>query len=108
MLDEQAEALEDAIAAAGDKIKPEHSAIVALCRLLAGQMDRAVADSEDGPSSRLSAAYLSALINLNRVIAAGEKGAARAPGKLAQLRAIQGGAGSPGGRRTSARRKAGA
>lgn len=58
-----------------------HAALLELCRSLADQVDAA---GPDGPSSRLAAAYLSALKDLTRAL-----NSERAPiqrGKLAELR----------------------
>lgn len=65
------EAVEATITAAGTIMDGRHTALIQLVRTLAGQMDAAGAD----PSTRLSAAYLSTLKDLGRVMAV------RAPGK---------------------------
>ena len=71
-------------------IDSRHSALVELRRSPAAQMDAAELEAEGGPSTRLSAAYLSALKDLGRVLAVG--GAEKRPGgKLAQLRSVDGG-----------------
>lgn len=72
------EALEETLASV--HLGPQHAALAELCRTLAAQMDAA----GDEPSTRLTAAYLSALKDVARVKA---KGAVEKKGKLAQLRA---------------------
>lgn len=62
------DALERTLAHGGLTNNDQHAALVALCRTLAGQMDDAGAEA----STRLTAAYLSALKDLGRV-ARGEK-----------------------------------
>ncbi|MDQ0633346.1 hypothetical protein QFZ40_001255 [Arthrobacter pascens] len=59
------DAVEATITAAGSILNGRHTALVELVRTLAGQMDAAGAD----PSTRLSAAYLSTLKDLGRVMA---------------------------------------
>jgi len=59
------EAVETTITAAKNVLDGRHSALLELVRTLARQMDVAGAD----PSTRLSAAYLSALKDLGRVVA---------------------------------------
>ena len=76
------EALEEALEESGLRSRREHAALVALCRTLAVQMDDAAA----GPSTRLTAAYLSALKDVRRAIT--ELPPVRtAPNRLDQLRA---------------------
>lgn len=75
---------------------PKHAALIALCRLLADQIDGSGSEA----TNRLTAAYLSALKDVERVMAgrtpgtqggsSDEKGAG-AGGKLGQLQAIAGG-----------------
>ncbi len=62
---------------------PAHAPLIELCRTLAAQLDAAGAE----PSTRLTAAYLSALKDLRRAIA--DVPAERPPGKLAELREIR-------------------
>ena len=102
-MDTQRESLERSIAAGAGVLTDKHAALLALCRELAGQMDEAA--YEAGPSTRLSAAYLSALKDLGRALAAKEE--KRDGGKLAQLRGLDGGypAAAP---RPARRRRAGA
>lgn len=59
------DAVEATITAAGSILNGRHTALLELVRTLAGQMDAAGAD----PSTRLSAAYLSTLKDLGRVMA---------------------------------------
>lgn len=100
--DGQRKALERTIAAGAAVLTDRHAALLALCRELAGQMDDTASDT--GPSTRLIAAYLSALKDLGRALAVPvEK--ERVGGKLSQLRATQGGA-SPTTVRSRATRKA--
>ena len=61
----------------------EHGPLLELCRTLAGQMDAAGSE----PSTRLTAAYLSALKDLRR--ASAEMPPRREPGKLAELRELR-------------------
>lgn len=91
-MDAQREALERTIAAGANVLTDRHAALLALCRELAGQMD---GDSPDSvPSTRLIAAYLSALKDLGRALNGKEEG--RTSGKLSELRGIRGdAAGSP-------------
>lgn len=93
------DALERTIVGGADVLADDqHAALVALCRSLADQMDDA--EPNGGPSTRLVAAYLSALKDVWRVLA--EKRAGVEPsGTLAVLRA-----GLPGKGRTSGRRPA--
>lgn len=65
----------------------EDAALLALCRLLADQMDDAVQDSDEGPSTRLSAAYLSALKDLQRALSR-EVEQRNKGSRLAHLRAV--------------------
>jgi hypothetical protein len=76
-------ALESAFEGAGLKLKATDKPLMELCRTLATQMDEAGSE----PSTRLTAAYLSALKDLRRAVA---ESAARAtkPGKLAELRVL--------------------
>ena len=60
-------ALEAAIKAAGTGIPAAYLPLLELCRALSRQMDAA---SLEGPSSRLSAAYLSALKDLSKILVA--------------------------------------
>ena len=60
-------ALEAAIKGAGTGIPAAYLPLLELCRALARQMDTA---SVEGPSSRLSAAYLSALKDLSKILVA--------------------------------------
>lgn len=59
------QALNDAVTPVGDHLRPHHWPVVELARTLASQMDAAGAD----PSTRLSAAYLSALKDFQRIMA---------------------------------------
>ncbi|MGO2780646.1 hypothetical protein [Glutamicibacter arilaitensis] len=65
----------------------EDAALLALCRILADQMDNEAADNDEGPSTRLSAAYLSALKDLQRALGR-EKEKSQKGSKLAHLRAV--------------------
>lgn len=104
-MDVQREALERTIAAGAGTLTDKHAALLALCRELAGQMDDAGTDG--GPSTRLIAAYLSALKDLGRALAVPvEK--ERVGGKLSQLRGIQGGAATTPRRPRATRKAAGA
>lgn len=85
IMGKQQEALERTIAAGANLISEKHAALLALCRELAGQMDEA--SSVSGPSTRLSAAYLSALKDLGRVLNVKEGG--WTSGKLSELRSVQ-------------------
>jgi hypothetical protein len=98
----QREALERTIRAGGEVLNDRHSALVALSRELARQMDDT--GLAGGPSTRLSAACLSALKDLGRVLGATAV-KERSGGKLSQLRALQSGkesmkAGKSASRRT--------
>lgn len=64
MSDIHSQAVEDAISAAGDLLKPVHGPLLGLVRALAEQMD---ATGPEGPGSRLSASYLSALKDFGKV-----------------------------------------
>ena len=77
-------AIEEALTDLGLAAMPAHRPLVELCRTLAQQMDAAGTE----PSTRLTAAYLSALKDVRR--AAGEMPPKREPGKLAELRAVRG------------------
>lgn len=90
-MDSQSEALERSIKAGAGVLTAKHAALLELCRTLARQVDDA---GPDGPSTRLAAAYLSALKDLGRVLATSEQPVAG--GKLSQLRAISGGATTSG------------
>lgn len=75
--------------------EPKHAALVALCRLLSDQIDGSGAEA----TNRLTAAYLSALKDVERVMAGrtpGTQGGGPAEkggesGKLGNLRALAGG-----------------
>lgn len=77
-------AIDAAVKITGLDGMPEHEPLLELCRTLAGQMDAA----GNEPSTRLTAAYLSALKDLRR--AAAELPPKREPGKLAELREVRG------------------
>lgn len=94
-MDRQREALERTIAAGGGVLTDKHAALLALCRELAEQMDGEPAESP--PSTRLIAAYLSALKDLGRALNSKEE--KRPGGKLSELRSIRSGA-ATGTRRT--------
>lgn len=96
-MDAQREALERTIAAGANVLTDRHAALLALCRELAAQMDGDTPDS--GPSTRLVAAYLSALKDLGRALNGKEE--VRTSGKLAELRGIRGAA---SGRRSNSGR----
>lgn len=64
MTGNNSQAVEAAINAAQGNLSPVNGPLLELVRVLAVQMDAA---GEDGPSTRLSAAYLSALKDFNRV-----------------------------------------
>lgn len=73
---------------------PKHAALIALCRLLADQIDQSGGEA----TNRLTAAYLSALKDVERVMGGrtpGTQGGAPTEGgtsgKLGQLQAIAGG-----------------
>lgn len=91
------DALEVTLSSDASLSHPRYAALVSLCRVFADQVDAA----GDEVSSRLTAAYLSALKDLDRALAtskasgagagtAGERGADRV-GKLARLQSIAGG-----------------
>lgn len=82
----QKEALERTIAAGAGVLTDKHAALLALCRELAKQMDEDAMGST--PSTRLIAAYLSALKDLGRALNTKEE--KRAGGKLAELRGSTG------------------
>lgn len=89
----QREALERSIEAGvrrGVLKLDDDAALLALCRALADQMDDAAENDDEGPSTRLSAAYLSALKDLQRALAR-EVEQKKTGGRLAHLRAIHGG-----------------
>lgn len=93
------DALERTIAGGAEVLADDqHAALVALCRSLADQMDDA--EHDGGPSTRLVAAYLSALKDVRRALA-GKRAGGEPTGTLAVLRA-----GLPGKSRTSGRRPA--
>lgn len=101
-MDGQRKALEKTIKAGAGILTDQHAALLAFCRQLADQMD---ASGDDGPSTRISAAYLSALKDLTRALTA-KPDTKRGTGKLAQLRGIEGGRASTTKRTTRARRTA--
>lgn len=68
MSDNHSQAVEAAFKAAAGNLTPINGPLLELVRALALQMDAA---GEDGPSTRLSAAYLSALKDFNRVAGTG-------------------------------------
>ncbi len=84
------QAVERAIEGGRRCLTEANEPLLELCRTLAVQVDEA---GEDGPSSRLAAAYLSALKDLSRALAQPRK---EPTGKLAELRAAR-----PGRRRTA-------
>ncbi len=84
-------AVEQAIQAGRGALTDVHAPLLELCRTLSDQVDEA---GEDGPSSRLAAAYLSALKDLSRALAQPRK--EESTGKLAELRAAR-----PGRRRSA-------
>lgn len=57
-MDTQSKAIERTITAGAGILTEQHEALLALCRELAHRMDSA---GQEGPSTRLGAAYLSAL-----------------------------------------------
>lgn len=96
--------MERTITAGAGILTDRHAALLALCRELAGQMDDA--GYEAGPSTRLSAAYLSALKDLGRALAV-PLVKEKVGGKLSHLRGLQGGQPAPAPR-PARRRTAGA
>ncbi len=80
------EAVETALTAAGSKLGPTDQPLIHLLRTLADQMDAA----GPNPSTRLSAAYLSALKDLRRALETKPSAIPPANNRLAQLRAIHG------------------
>lgn len=74
-------ALESAFKGAGLRLKATDKPLMELCRTLAAQMDEAGAE----PSTRLTAAYLSALKDLRRAVAESTARTTK-PGKLAEMR----------------------
>ncbi len=84
------DAVERAIHAGRRSLTEENAPLLELCRALSDQVDEA---GEKGPSSRLAAAYLSALKDLARALAQPRK---ELTGKLAELRAAR-----PGRRRSA-------
>lgn len=95
VMDDQRQALERTIKAGAGILTDQHAALIALCRQIADQMD---AGGEEGPSTRLSAAYLSALKDLTRALTV-KPDAKRQGGKLAQLRGVESGRASTAVRR---------
>lgn len=85
-------ALERTLKVSKNDLSDRHAALVELCRELADQMDGA---GDDGPASRHTASYLSALKDLDRAV--GGERRLDSHSKLAQLRA--------GNERTTATRK---
>ena len=77
------ETLEQTLRAGSARLGDQHLALIGLCRLLAGQLDEAGQDA----STRLTAAYLSALKDLGKVL-----GEVKEPvgGNLAAVRALRG------------------
>ncbi len=76
------ESLEVTIGSDPRLTQPRNAALISLCRLLARQVD----DAGDDASTRLTAAYLSALKDLNRALGAEQGGTAG--GKLGELRSV--------------------
>ncbi len=76
------DAVERAIDAGHRSLTDANGPLLELCRTLSDQVDEA---GEKGPSSRLAAAYLSALKDLARALAQPRK--EEPTGKLAELRA---------------------
>lgn len=81
-MNRHSKAIEAAIASGKSRLSDDQAPLVELCRVLADQMDTA---GTDGPSSRLAAAYLSALKDLSRALSS-IKPRMEDTGKLAQLR----------------------
>ena len=79
----QREALERTLRAGEGQLGEVHAALVELCRTMADQIDRA---DDRGPSSHVSAAYLSALKDLHRAI--GDEKKESTGGNLARLRSV--------------------
>lgn len=79
------EALERTIAAGASTLSDRQAALIALCRELALRMDEEGDDT--GLSTRLVAAYLSALKDLTRAMSVNQE--TKRTGKLSQLRAVQ-------------------
>lgn len=79
------EAVEESITTAGSILDGRHTALLVLIRTLARQMDAAGPD----PSTRLSAAYLSTLKDLGRLMAAPPAQATKPRNGLAAVRAIR-------------------
>jgi hypothetical protein len=77
-------ALEAAFKGAGLRLKVTDKPLMELCRTLATQMDEAGSE----PSTRLTAAYLSALKDLRRAVAESTARQVK-PGKLAEMRALR-------------------
>jgi hypothetical protein len=84
MIGTHGRAMNLAIKAGKGTLTDAHAPLLALCKELATQMDAADGD----PSTRLTAAYLSALKDLARALAV-KQAAAPVQGKLAQLRALR-------------------
>lgn len=84
MSDTASSALERVIAASRTLQAPASAAVVQLARLMASQVDAA------GPaaSTRLTAAYLSALKDLRRLSVGGDTAAAKPASRLAFMQAI--------------------
>lgn len=79
------EAVEATICAASTVLGGRQAALLQLVRTLAQQMDTAGPD----PSTRLSAAYLSALKDLGRVLATGPEPTAKPRSALAAVRSMR-------------------
>lgn len=77
-------ALGAAFKGAGLRLKATDKPLMELCRTLAAQMDEAGPE----PSTRLTAAYLSALKDLRRAVAESTARQVK-PGKLAEMRALR-------------------
>jgi hypothetical protein len=81
-MERHAKAIEAAIASGKSRLSDDQAPLIELIRVLADQMDAA---GTDGPSSRLAAAYLSALKDLSRSLSSITP-RMEGTGKLAQLR----------------------
>jgi hypothetical protein len=79
----QRDALEQTLRAGSARLGDQHLALIGLCRLLADQLDDAGSDA----STRLTAAYLSALKDLGKVLGEVRESVG---GKLAAVRALRG------------------
>lgn len=64
--------------------QPKHAALVALCRLLASQIDESGRDA----NNRLTAAYLSALKDIDRAVSDKTPAGAQPSGALGKLQAL--------------------